>query len=272
MNGQEHKITIEAQLDDEKDILRINQSIIYQNTSDSTLNYIILHNWVNGYKNNKSPLANRLIEDYDKSLFFAKQKDRGYSIINNLTVDFEKVKFFEKEDNKIDIIKIVLNTPLKPKNSTEINVTYDVKIPNSKFTSYGKTKSGYHLRYWYLVPAVFDNNWKTMSNLNMDDLLTNSSDFKVKIRLPKYYYLSTNLSKQKTPVGKLNEFLLTGKQMTEVQMNIDLEDKFKSYKTNDFEIKTDLNNTDIDNKLSALSLLSISVLLRSVLISKSFVL
>ena len=32
MNGQEHKITIEAQLDDEKDILRINQSIIYQNT------------------------------------------------------------------------------------------------------------------------------------------------------------------------------------------------------------------------------------------------
>ena len=95
MNGQEHKITIEAQLDDEKDILRINQSIIYQNTSDSTLNYIILHNWVNGYKNNKSPLANRLIEDYDKSLFFAKQKDRGYSIINNLTVDFEKVKFLK---------------------------------------------------------------------------------------------------------------------------------------------------------------------------------
>ena len=101
MNGQEHKITIEAQLDDQKDILRINQSIIYQNTSDSTLNYIILHNWVNGYKNNKSPLANRLIEDYDKSLFFAKQKDRGFSIINNLTVDFEKVKFLESEKEKM---------------------------------------------------------------------------------------------------------------------------------------------------------------------------
>ena len=75
---QEHKITIEAQLDDQKDILQINQSIIYHNTSDSILNNIILHNWINGYKNNKSPLANRLIEDYDKSLFFAKQKDRGY--------------------------------------------------------------------------------------------------------------------------------------------------------------------------------------------------
>ena len=95
MNGQEHIITIEAQLDDKNDILQINQSIIYHNTSDSTLNHIFLHNWINGYKNNKSPLARRLIEDYDKSLYFAKQKDRGYSTIKNLTVDYEKVKFFE---------------------------------------------------------------------------------------------------------------------------------------------------------------------------------
>ena len=103
--GQEHKITIEAQLDDQKDILQINQSIIYHNTSDSILNNIILHNWINGYKNNKSPLANRLIEDYDKSLFFAKQKDRGYSTINNLNVDYEKVKFFEEEEMKRRLIK-----------------------------------------------------------------------------------------------------------------------------------------------------------------------
>ena len=232
MNGQEQKITIEAQLDDKKDILRINQSIIYYNSSDSTLNDIILHNWMNGYKNNKSPLANRLIEDYDKSLFFAKQKDRGYTTINNLSVDFEKVNFFEEKDGKIDIIKIVLNTPLKPKKSVKINVTYDVKIPNSKFTSYGKTKSGYHLRYWYLVPAVFNDNWKIMSNLNMDDLLTNSSDFIIKITLPKYYYLSSNLIEQKTSKGTMNEFLLTGKQITEVFMNIDIYNKYNTFKTN----------------------------------------
>ena len=248
--GQEHKITIEAQLDDQKDILQINQSIIYHNTSDSILNNIILHNWINGYKNNKSPLANRLIEDYDKSLFFAKQKDRGYSTINNLNVDYEKVKFLEEEDNKIDIIRIVLNTPLKPKTSTLINVTYTVKIPNSKFTSYGKTKSGYHLRYWYLIPAVFHDNWKVMSNLNMDDLLTNSTNYNIKIRLPKYYHLSSNLKEYKTEKATMNEFLLNGKQMTEVLMNIDIEDKYRSFRTNDFEIKTDLFNTNIDNKLS----------------------
>ena len=251
MNGQEHIITIEAQLDDKNDILQINQSIIYHNTSDSTLNHIFLHNWINGYKNNKSPLARRLIEDYDKSLYFAKQKDRGYSTIKNLTVDYEKVKFFEEEKGKIDIVKIVLNSPLEPKKSTRINLTYNVKIPNSKFTSYGKTKTGYHLRYWYLVPAVFHDNWKIMSNLNMDDLLTSTTTFEIKIRLPKYYYLNSNLNEFKTPKGALNEYLLTGKKRTEALLNIDVKNDYRSFTTNKFEIKTDLLNANIDKKLSS---------------------
>ena len=251
MNGQEHIITIEAQLDDKNDILQINQSIIYHNTSDSTLNHIFLHNWINGYKNNKSPLARRLIEDYDKSLYFAKQKDRGYSTIKNLTVDYEKVKFFEEEKGKIDIVKIDLNSHLEPKKSTRINLTYNVKIPNSKFTSYGKTKTGYHLRYWYLVPAVFHDNWKIMSNLNMDDLLTSTTTFEIKIRLPKYYYLNSNLNEFKTPKGALNEYLLTGKKRTEALLNIDIKNDYRSFTTNKFEIKTDLLKTNIDKKLSS---------------------
>ena len=251
MNGQEHTITIEAQLDDKNDILQINQSIIYHNTSDSTLNHIFLHNWINGYKNNTSPLARRLIEDYDKSLYFAKQKDRGYSTLKNLTVDYEKVKFFEEEKGKIDILKIVLNSPLEPKKSTRINLTYNVKIPNSKFTSYGKTRTGYHLRYWYLVPAVFHDNWKVMSNLNMDDLLTSTSTFEIKIRLPKYYYLNSNLNEFKTPKGAVNEYLLTGKKRTEALLNIDIKNDYRSFTTNKFEIKTDLLNANIDKKLSS---------------------
>ena len=106
IQGQEHSISMEAQLDDTNDILRINQRIIYYNNSDSTLTNIYLHNWANGYKNNKAPLANRLIEDYDKSLYFANQKDRGFTRINNLTVNFEATQFLEVENGKIDIIKI----------------------------------------------------------------------------------------------------------------------------------------------------------------------
>ena len=251
INGQEHAISLEAQLDDKKDILRINQSIVYYNNSDSTLTNIFLHNWANGYKDNKAPLANRLIENYDKSLYFANQKDRGFTRINNLTVDFEATPFLEVENGKIDIIKIVLNTPLVSKKSITINIAYDVKIPNAKFTSYGKTKTGYHLRYWYLVPAVFQDNWKIMSNLNMDDLLTNSTNYTIKITLPKYYYVSSNLNEYKTPKGATNEFLLLGQKKTEVLLNIDTKNHYKSFKTTKVEIKTDLYNTVINKKLSA---------------------
>ncbi|MDC0870882.1 aminopeptidase [Flavobacteriaceae bacterium] len=250
VNGQEHGIHIDAQLDDTKDIIRINQRIIFYNDSDTTLTHIYLHNWANGYKNNKAPLAKRLIEDYDKSLHFANQKDRGFTTIKNLTVDFETATFSEVEDDKIDVIKIVLNTPLSSKKSKTINVTYDVKIPSAKFTRYGKTKTGYHLRYWYLVPVVFKDGWKVMSNLNLDDLLTNSTNYSIKIKLPKQYFLNSNLTKLKTQEENLNEFLLSGKQRTDVLLHIDTKDDYKSFNTNKIEIKTDLYNTAIDKKLT----------------------
>ena len=251
INGQEHDISIEAQLDDKEHILRINQRIIYHNNSDSTLTEIYLHNWANGYKNNKAPLSRRLIEDYDKSLYFADEEDRGYTEINNLTVDFELASFLELDNDQIDVIKILLNKPLKANNSTEINIAYNVKIPNAKFTSYGKTKTGYHLRYWYLVPAVFQDDWKIMSNLNMDDLLTNITNYTVKISLPKHYYLSSNLYEYKTPKEEVNEYLLVGKNKTEVLLNIDLYNNFKSFKTKDIDIKTDLHKKNVSKELSA---------------------
>lgn len=262
--GQEHVISIESQLDDKKDILRVKQSIIYYNDSDATLTEIYLHNWPNGYKNKMSPLSKRLIDDYDKSLYFAKDADRGYTNIKNLTINFENVSFLELGKDQIDVIKILLGKPLHPKESVEIVVTYDVKIPNASFTGYGKTKTGYHLRYWYLVPAVFQEEWKIMSNLNMDDLLTNVTDYQVKILLPKYYQLSSNLYEYKIPKGNLNEYYLVGKKKTEVLLNIVIKNTFKSFKTSSIDIKTDLHKTIIDQKLST------DILNRQLLFIKKF--
>ncbi len=250
LNGQEHKISIDAQLDDQNDILRIQQTIVFTNESDSIFKEIYLHNWANGYRDKNSPLSQRLIEDYDKTLYFAKDKDRGYSKINNLTVDFETTSFLELDKDRSDIIKILLNTPLKPNESITIRTAYEVKIPNAKFTRYGKSKNAYHLRYWYLVPAVYQNGWKTMSNLNMDDLLSNISDYEVKIRLPKYYFLSSNLYEYVTGKNDYNEYYLVGKNKTEVLIDIDVFKNFKSFKTKSINIKTDLQESSISNQLS----------------------
>lgn len=248
--GQEHVIFIEAQLNDKEDILRVKQSIKFFNDSDTTLTEVFLHNWPNGYKNKKSPLSRRLIEDYDKSLYFAKNKDRGYTEIKNLTIDFEEVSFLELEKDQIDVIKILLGKPLKPNESTEIVISYDVKIPNASFTGYGKNKTGYHLRYWYLVPAMYKDGWKIMSNLNMDDLLTNITDYELKITLPKYYNLSSNLYEYMTPKGDMNEYFLVGKKKTEVLLDISIYNNFRSFKTTDINIKTDLYKDVVGKQLS----------------------
>lgn len=249
-HGQEHKISINAELVDSKNLLQIQQKIIFYNNSDSTLTEIYLHNWPNGYRSTRSPLAQRLIEDYDKSLYFAKDKDRGFTDIHNLTINFENVQFSEFSKNQNDIIRIQLNTPLLPKDSIEIVASYDLKVPNAKFTGYGKTKTGYNLRYWYLIPAVFDGQWKTMSNLNMDDLMSNISDYEVKLITPKYYHINSNLYTYKTPKGDYNEYLLLGKKKTEVLLYMDIENNFQSFKTKNINIITDLHKDAIDRKLS----------------------
>lgn len=248
--GQEHSIAIQAQLDDKKDILRIQQTIVFVNESDSIFNEIYLHNWPNGYRNNKSPLSRRLIEDYDKTLYFAKDEDRGYAEVSNLTVDFESVSFMELSKDQSDIMKILLNNPLKPNDSITIRTAYKVKIPNASFTRYGRTKKGYNLRYWYLVPAVYQQQWKLMSNLNMDDLLTYPTNYEVKLQLPKYYFLSSNLYEYKTSKSDYDEYFLVGKDKTEVLLSISTIDNFKSFKTKEVDIKTDLYQPKINQQLS----------------------
>ena len=250
IHGQEHAISLEAQLDPKNDILSIGQKIIFVNQSDTTLTEVYLHNWPNGYRNKKSPLSRRLIEDYDKSLYFARDKDRGYIEIKNLTVNFEVVAFKELREDQSDILKILLNKPLKPGEFIEINTSYLLKIPNANFTGYGKSKTGYKLRYWYLIPAVFQNGWKLMNNLNMDDLMTNVSRYEIKLQLPKYYYLNSNLYEYKTQKDDAIEYYLVGRNKTEVILDIDLKNTFISYKTKDVNVKTDLHKSTVNQELS----------------------
>jgi len=155
-------------LDEKNDVLKIQQEIVYYNNSNQSLNEIYLHNWANSFKDKNTPLTKRLIEDYDKSLYFAKENERGFSKILNLSVNY-KVAHFTLEKSTEDIIKIQLNKVLNPTDSVLIKASYIIKIPDAKFTGYGKTSTGYNLRYWYLTPVVFTNSWQLMSNLNIDD-------------------------------------------------------------------------------------------------------
>jgi hypothetical protein len=247
--AQENSIDIKVTLDDKNDVLNIQQKIVYYNTSNKELKSVFLHNWPNSFKNRKTALSKRFIEAYQKNLYFAKKKDLGFSDIKNISVNFETVDYSELK-RQIDVLEIPLKKTLKQNDSIIINTTYSIKIPNAKFTNYGKTKTGYQLRYWYLNPAVFNKKWHLMSNLNNDDLYETPTNYTLDLKLPKVYKVNSNLYKYTTKGTTFNNFYFTGKQKIDIVLNINKIDDFKVYKTKNLAIHTDILDNKIGYKLA----------------------
>ncbi len=242
---QKNSITIDAVLDEKNDLLKIQQEIIFHNVSNTTLKEIYLHNWSNSYKSKHTPLTKRLIEDYNKSLHFAKEKDRGHSTILNLTVDYKSANF-SSEKHKDDILKIELNEALAPKDSVVINATYTVKIPHAKFTKYGKDNNNYRLRYWYLTPAIFKENWQLMSYLNTDDLFVDNTKYIINLSTSSNFYLASNL-----PITQQNnQYKLSGERASDIILYLNKQQQFKNYQTDNISISTDIPIKDLSQQLT----------------------
>lgn len=252
--AQKNAISIDASLNLDKNELYIKQEIVFINNTDSVLTSIYLHNWANSFRDRKTPLSKRFIKDFRKDLYFAKEDDLGKTTIKNLTVDFKNAAFYELND-KADILEIALHKPLNQNDSVKISLNYIVKIPNAKFTGYGKTKEGYHLRFWYITPAVYDQGWKLMSNLNIDDLYEKATDFTIEIDIPKEYVLESNLYQYKTVKEKHNNYYLVGKNKTDIILSINKSKQLKTFKTKNIVVYTDLVNDEINQK-SAIEILN----------------
>ena len=248
--AQQNAINVKATLNVEDDKLLIQQEIIYTNTSNQELNHIFLHNWGNSFKDRKTPLSKRFIQDFRKDLYFANKKDIGFSEIKNITINFNNIVYKELE-SKQDILQLFLDKPLKPKETTKINVTYILKIPNSKFTGYGKYNNGYRLRYWYLTPAIYKEGWQIMSNLNLNDLFEDYTTFNIQFKLPNYLNITSSLKQQKTNTAEVySTYKLYGKNQKDVILDIQRKNTFKKFYTDSHEIQTDILQDDFNKNLT----------------------
>lgn len=246
--AQENKIKMKISLDDTFGMLTVQQDMVFYNNSNDALSEIYLHDWSNSYRNKKTPLTKRFIEDFNKTLYFAKSADKGYTDVLNLSVNYETTKF-QRVPDQIDIIKVPLKKALAPKDSVTISASYIIKLPNAKFTGYGKNEEGYHLRFWYLNPAVYQNGWSLMSNLNIDDQYSDTADFQIEIALPDYYVLESNLYQYETKKDTSTEYFLIGKRKKDIILNIDKTPNFQSFKTDKVHVKTDIVNKSIQATL-----------------------
>ncbi len=246
--SQTNEIQIDAELLLETKQLKIDQKIIYFNNSDSNLDTIYLHNWPNAYKNHEAPLSKRLIENYDKNLYFAKTEKRGYSSIQTIKLNEKKAEWKEL-DQAIDILKITLLNTLHPGDSIVISANYLVKIPIDKFTKYGYNFNNINLRYWYLSPAVYTDKWNLMSNLDMDDYYMNPSNYKINFKVPYGYSLHSDLKSTIKIQDETVLFQLEGKNRIDIEINIQLQNNFSVYNTESIEIISNLKSKNLTENL-----------------------
>ena len=244
--SQTNNIKITTSLNTKTNELNIQQEIIFHNKSTFDLNEIYLHNWPNAYRDKKTPLAKRFVENYVKSFHFAKEKNRGATSIKSITANYSIVTW-EITDESPDILKVNLKNRLKPKDSVLITATYKVKIPKDKYTRYGANTYSFNLKYWYLAPAVFNNKWFTYSNLDMDDLYIDKSDYSISVKIPKNFVLNSDLIASKEIKDSIIEYTLFGKNKLDIALNITQQNDFIEYNSYPVTISTDLNSSKLNN-------------------------
>ncbi|EDM38801.1 aminopeptidase, putative [Pedobacter sp. BAL39] len=189
---------IDVALNDKTNTLKGAEKVVYKNNSPTTLDFIWFHIWPNAYKQESTALFQQLKNDTAR---VKKLEKYTFGSIDGLNFKVNGVKAqTEAHSNPqyIDIIKVKLNTPLKPGESVTITTDFNVKLP-SYFSRSGFADGEFMVCQWYPKPAVFDKSgWHEFPYLDMGEFYADYADFKVNITLPSDYIVGATGTLQNT--------------------------------------------------------------------------
>ncbi|SFZ94212.1 hypothetical protein SAMN05428642_1044 [Flaviramulus basaltis] len=237
----QHKIKIDAKLDTINHTIQISQKVVYKNTSKDTLSQILFHDWANSYSDKETPLAKRFEEDYKRNFHFASDEDRGFTKIDSIYNTTKNILNWRRYNKIQDILEVKLNKRLAPEDSTTIYFSYSVKLPHDKFTGNGYTnENNYNLRYWYLVPAVYNAKWETYSNKDLGDFYAPLASYEIEFSVPNTYTLTSGLKQSEQEIDNKKTVSLIGNNQREIKLYIQKKSNFYSLKTDEFELVTNI--------------------------------
>jgi hypothetical protein len=187
---QKTDFNIKVSLNDEKNTLDANETIIYTNNSPDTLQFIWFHLWPNAFKNDKTAFSEQMVNLLNNSEFyFSQKKDRGY--INNLAFQVDgKFAQLEYHPQNNDVAKLLLPKPLLPRSKITISTSFHVNLPKN-FSRSGYVGQSYQITQWYPKPAVYDQyGWHQMPYLEQGEFYSEFGDYNVQITLPQNYVVA----------------------------------------------------------------------------------
>jgi len=198
---QEVRYHIEVTLIDSNQTLTASEKLTYFNNSPDTLDGIWMHLWPNGYRNDKTALAQERMQEKHTRFINTSEAKRGWMDLGDVTADSVSILWRAKGDS-IDIVWFELPEALVPGDSVLLDIPFQVKLPklNSRL---GYVGEHFEITQWYPKPAVYDaTGWHPMPYRNWGEFYSEWGEFTVAITLPENYIVAATGELQ-TPSEKL---------------------------------------------------------------------
>ncbi len=186
---QQHlRYNITAGLEVETKSISGHEEVVYKNNSPDSLGFIWFHIWPNAYSSDTTAL---MIQIKKENALATKKKDiSGRGSIEGLSFSVNgKPAMTEPHHNPayVDIIKVVLDTPLPPGDSIIITTPFTVHLP-PYFSRSGFSGNEIMACQWYPKPAVYDaDGWHEFPYLDRGEFYSEYGDFTVNLTVPAEY-------------------------------------------------------------------------------------
>ena len=176
-------------------------------------------------------MAKRAVEEYDRKIHISNKKKLGSSAIASISASGDELAW-ERLINQQDIIRIILKRPLGVSKRISLNINYLIKLPDAKFTGYGRDNDQINLRYWNLsLSPFFNQEWHNYSNLNINDYSIQLANYDVRFTSNRRLNIFSNLNN--IDLKNENYFHFLGIQKKEAEFVITAEDRFETFIIND---------------------------------------
>jgi aminopeptidase N len=177
---------IKAELNEKEKTIRGFETIVYKNNAPEPLEFIWFHIWPNAYKNDSTALMRQIRNDAESK----KTTNISYGSIDGLAFkinDQPAQTTAHPNPQYIDVIKLVLNSPLASGDSITISTPFTVTLPKY-FSRSGYSESEFMACQWYPKPAVFDQQgWHEFPYLDMGEFYSEYADYSVSLTVPANY-------------------------------------------------------------------------------------
>ena len=174
---QRPRYQIDATLNDRSRTLDGVLKVKFTNNTSDSVAYLWFNLYPNAFKSDRSAFSEYLIDKGRTDFYFSDQNKRGYINRLNFRVGDQILKV-EDHPLYIDVVKVILASPLAPSDSVVITTPFHVKVPYN-FNGVGYSDGTYILRYWY--PAIADT---VMPYTSTDKSSNVVADYDVSLTLP----------------------------------------------------------------------------------------